>query len=108
MDEEMKMHGQKVSIEDEDLEQVSGGSDVDSLKGYTVIRTDSKGNATHWWSKYSINKECKDGFHFVCPHCGRLLHQGFLGRLYCDPCDEGWFVGSLPDGCRHGGIYPGC
>ena len=105
MDE--KMNEQKKSIKDEDLEKVSGGGPY-SLRGFMTLRTDSKGNPTHWWSRYYGDPSYKDGFHFVCPHCGGLLHQGFLGRLYCDPCDEGWFVENLPLGSQHPGIYPGC
>lgn len=42
------------------------------------------GRVTHW---------IKDGeiWHYTCPRCGRILHQGTLGLLYCDPCDD-WFT----------------
>lgn len=106
MDEEMKMNEQKQSVKDEELEQVTGGEMISPVEWNKVIRRDSKGNATHWKPNYG--DEHKDGFHYVCPHCGRLLHEGALGRLYCDPCDEGWFYFSLPKSSLHDGIYPGC
>ena len=66
-------------LPDESLDAVAGGGD-----GHDHYWTDSQGNATHW--------RHEDGkvYHYVCPKCGRLLHEGTLGLCYCDPCDE-WF-----------------
>ena len=103
---EEKINEQKLSVKDEELEQATGGEMITPVERDTAIRWDSKGNPTHWKPIYS--NQHRDGFHYVCPHCGRLLHQGTLKRLYCDPCDEGWFPFSLPKSCLHDGIYPGC
>ncbi len=95
----------KKTLSDEGLGNVNGGFGqiIDDLK---VIRRDSKGNPTHFkqicCGEYGDTERI---FHYVCPHCGGLLHQGFLGRMYCDPCDEGWFMGSLE---AVNGFYPGC
>ena len=96
-------------LSQENLEQISGGGSGGlQPSGYckyvVVIRTDSRGNATHW-QEYRGNEAVGAPFHYVCPHCGRLLHEGFLGRKYCDPCDEGWMSIHLQ---RTNGIYPGC
>lgn len=94
------------ALSQEKLEQVSGGTCVPVHEPIInrVIRTDSRGNPTHWQG-YCGDMEHDGPFHYVCPHCGGLLHEGFFGRLYCDPCDESWFVVSLH---RREGFYPGC
>ena len=94
-------------ISPEELEQVSGGQlSEPSWTEVKAIRWDSRGNATHWQS-FRHGEPISEPYHYVCPHCGRLLHKGTLSRLYCDPCDEGWFRPNLPSSsCRHG-FYPG-
>lgn len=99
-DEEIKM-----ILSDEELDKVTGGYEGHSVIGsLNVIRRDSKGNPTH----FEITHDGKTTriWHYVCPHCGGLLHQGFLGRMYCDPCDESWFAGVSLE--RVEGFYPGC
>lgn len=102
-------------MSEEELDQVSGGEGVAEVTqrismGVTrVVRWDSRGNPTHWQECTHIgDTPLSEAWHFVCPHCGRLLHQGALRRLYCDPCDEGWFMGNLPGESKRKGIYPGC
>ena len=74
-------------LPDESLDAVAGGGDGDFYRddeNPTPVGSDSQGNTTHW--------QFPDGniYHYVCPKCGRLLHEGTLGLCYCDPCDE-WF-----------------
>lgn len=78
-------------VAEEELEQISGGVYKPSTIGPwpdTVVRRDSRGNPTHWRKNGRV-------YHYICPHCKSLLHQGTLSRLYCDPCDESWFAISL-------------
>lgn len=92
------------------LEQASGGYGGDignHTLTYKAIRWDARGNVTHWQAYY-VGTPCRNPFHYVCPRCGRLLHAGTLGRLYCDPCDESWFDFTIPSSCKREGIYPGC
>ena len=104
MDNE-KMKKQATEMNAQELEQVSGGRvctrlpwDVPSVE--EVVLRDRKGNPTH----YSCEGET---YHYVCPNCGRLLHEGTLDRLYCDPCDESWFALTIRDSCQRYGIYSG-
>lgn len=98
------------NLSDEMLEQVSGGGIPGGNHGkevdQVVIRRDGRGNPTHWQSFHG-SAAVGQPFHYVCPHCGRLLHEGAFGRVYCDPCDEGWFPG-FNVSLRRDGIYPGC
>ena len=76
-------------LPDESLDAVAGGGDGDcNDNNPTPVGSDSQGNTTHW--------RLADGdvYHYVCPKCGRLLHQGTLAMLYCDPCDE-WYSSSI-------------
>lgn len=103
----------KEELSEEKLEQVSGGElpitwaldgceENENPHTVKVLRRDGRGNPVYWQSG-------RDGrfFFYVCPHCGRVLHEGTLSRLYCDPCDEGWFSFNLPDGCKRYGSFPG-
>ena len=80
-------------LPDESLDAVAGGDDgshatYDHLTNPSPEGWDSQGNVTHWKS------EIKGVYHYECPKCGRLLHNGSGGYLYCDPCDK-WFSSSL-------------
>ena len=79
---------QSRELSDQELAQASGGADggdpVYKECVWDEWKTDSQGRVTHW----------KTGsgqiFHYTCPRCGRILHEGTLGMYYCDPCDD-WF-----------------
>ena len=72
---------QSRELSDQELAQASGGNAGGMA---TVWKKDSQGRVTHW----------KTGsgqiFHYTCPTCGRILHEGTMGYLFCDPCDD-WF-----------------
>ena len=97
----------KEELPKEKLKMVAGGSNHSENKENKPVRWDSKGNETHWL-EYCRDDDEYEPYHYRCPYCGRLLHKGALGRLYRDPCDEGWFAINIPWGCRYEGIYPGC
>lgn len=81
---------QSRELSDQELEQATGGQiDVGAVMNAEskIARTDSQGRPTHW------NKRNGGTYHFTCPTCGRTLHEGSLGLLYCDPCDE-WYTSS--------------
>ena len=83
-------------VAEEELEQISGGVYKPSTIGPDpVVRRDSRGNPTHWKSQGRV-------YHYICPHCKKLLHRGTLSRLYCDPCDESWFGITLSSEKRYG------
>lgn len=97
MADEKKQDNQQ-PVTEETLEQVSGGGAYGRTGGLSrVVCRDAKGNPTHWNGTHEPSKV----FYFVCPHCGRLLHQGTFLRMYCDPCDESWFGATLASkGCK--------
>ena len=76
---------QSRELSDQELAQASGGGNRRIESKATEWKTDSQGRVTHW----------KTGsgqiFHYTCPRCGRILHEGTMGVLYCDPCDD-WFM----------------
>ena len=75
-------------LPDESLDAVAGGDFNHVASKSTPVGSDSQGNTTHWQHANG------DVYHYVCPKCGRLLHQGTLALLYCDPCDE-WFTSPI-------------
>lgn len=90
-----KTRNEQQPVAEEDMEQVAGGSAYGRIPGALnpAVRWDSKGNATHWRDIHGLERG--KVYCFLCPHCGRLLHEGLFARLYCDPCDESWFGCSL-------------
>lgn len=85
-----KTNPQSRELSDQELEQATGGQiDVGAVVNAEnkMARTDSQGRATHWYSRNGGT------YHFTCPTCGRILHEGSFGLLYCDPCDE-WYTSS--------------
>ena len=81
---------QSRELSDQELAQASGGRDPSGRTDHdaglpTAWKTDSHGRVTHW------KTESGEIYHYTCPRCGRILHQGTLGLLYCDPCDD-WFT----------------
>ena len=76
---------QSRELSDQELAQASGGGALGSAGAASEWKKDSQGRVTHW----------KTGsgqiFHYTCPRCGRILHEGTMGVLYCDPCDD-WFM----------------
>ena len=67
-------------LSDQELAQASGG-DADTASEW---KKDSQGRVTHRKSGLGTI------YHYTCPRCGRILHEGTMGMLYCDPCDD-WF-----------------
>ncbi len=101
------MSEEKRMMNDNELEKVTGGElPFDTGADVICIRRDSKGNPTHFQGTRSGIPIEGNVWHYVCPHCGRLLHEGFLGRMYCDPCDESWIAGFTIG--LVAGFYPGC
>ena len=90
------------------LEQVAGGSRytkeiVDMVKEAQntkreVLRKDSRGRPIQW--KWTSPDGTVSIFHFVCPTCGRWMHFGTLGALYCDPCDSYYLTEDSQEACR--------
>ena len=72
---------QSSELSDQELAQASGGK----YKEYVddIWKRDSQGRVTHRKSGSTI-------YHYTCPKCGRILHEGTMGYLFCDPCDD-WF-----------------
>ena len=79
---------QRRELSDQELAQASGGGDdgdpISQECVWDVWKTDSQGRVTHW------KKNNGEIVHYTCPRCGRILHEGTLDFLYCDPCDD-WF-----------------
>ena len=75
---------QSRELSDQELAQASGGGNRRIESKATEWKTDSQGRVTHW---IKANGEI---YHYTCPTCGRILHEGTLSLLYCDPCDD-WF-----------------
>ena len=73
---------QSRDLSDQELAQASGGK----YKEYVddIWKRDSQGRVTHW------KKDSGAIYHYTCPTCGRILHEGTMGYLFCDPCDD-WF-----------------
>ena len=99
MADEKKQNKLEQTAAEETLEQVSGGIYKPAVEIDVVVRRDSKGRPTHWRSRSGA--DYGKVYYYVCPHCGRLLHEGFFGRLFCDPCDESWFGISLSQEMRY-------
>lgn len=76
---------QSKELSDQELEQAAGGQADINGSSATEWQKDSQGRVTHWHTDYG------EIYHFTCPKCGRILHKGTLGYLYCDPCDK-WFT----------------
>ena len=75
---------QSRDLSDQELAQASGGGGDINGSAACVWKRDSQGRVTHW--KTDSGKID----HYTCPRCGRILHEGTLDFLYCDPCDD-WF-----------------
>ena len=107
--EKKMMNEMNQPLTEQDLEEISGGVGSPGVRyrpqTLMIIRRDSKGNPTHFQNCFN-GLPSDEPYHYVCPHCGRLLHQGIFDRMYCDPCDESWWADfSLK---RVSGFYPGC
>ena len=74
---------QSRDLSDQELAQASGGGFQGLDKSHEWKR-DSQGRVTHRKSEFG------EIYHYTCPKCGRILHEGTMGFLYCDPCDD-WF-----------------
>ena len=78
-----KSNFQSSELSDQELEQASGGG-FQGLDKSHAWKRDSQGRVTHRKSEFG------EIYHYTCPKCGRILHEGTMGFLYCDPCDD-WF-----------------
>ena len=67
------------ALTDDQLGDVQGGKqyhhDTNTGKYYKWVGSD-------WNSAY------------LCPNCGKPVHEGWGWRFYCDDCDESWFYES--------------
>lgn len=67
------------ALNDSQLEEVQGGldyhHDTNTGKYYKRVSDD-------WDSAY------------LCPNCGKPVHQGLGARFYCDDCSESWYFES--------------
>lgn len=75
---------QSRELSDQELAQASGGGATARANFASEWKKDSQGRVTHW------KTESGKIYHYTCPTCGRILHIGTMGYLYCDPCDD-WF-----------------
>ena len=82
-----KSNFQSSELSDQELAQASGGGFQGLDKSHEWKR-DSQGRVTHW------KKDSGEIYHYTCPRCGRILHEGTMGVLYCDPCDDWFMAGS--------------
>ena len=78
---------QAVSLDDANLENVSGGGLM-----YTHVESTDK---YYMWTSSCFTHNGK----YLCPRCGRPVHYGAGCRFYCDPCDCSWWYENhlLPD-----------
>ena len=80
-------------LSDDALSAVAGGEDngvpVTASIETAVYKRDSRGNPTHWKETHVVEGTYQI-YHYECKKCGRILHEGFFGVYYCDPCDE-WY-----------------
>lgn len=81
-------------LSDDALSAVAGGADDGEPVSrvnieITVYERDSRGNATHW-KKTNVDTGTYQIYHYECEKCKRILHKGFFGVYYCDPCDD-WY-----------------
>ena len=85
---------QSRELSDQELAQASGGADgfAEPKWVWHEWKRDSQGRVTHWKTEKGPRYQI---LHYTCPRCGRILHRGTMGYLYCDPCDD-WFM-SGPD-----------
>ena len=75
---------QSRELSDQELAQASGGGGDINGSAACVWKRDSQGRVTHRKSEFG------EIYHYTCPKCGRILHEGTMGVFYCDPCDD-WF-----------------
>ena len=80
---------QRRELSDQELAQASGGADgfAEPKNKWYEWKRDSQGRVTHWKTEDGPRFQI---LHYTCPKCGRILHEGTMGFLYCDPCDD-WF-----------------
>ena len=66
-----------VELTDEELGSIQGGYNKVKARG-------------HFYKYTGTDLDNK----YLCPNCGKPVHQGAGWRFYCDPCDESWFLES--------------
>ena len=79
---------QSRELSDQELAQASGGGYGCIESTVSEWKKDSQGRVTHW------KKGNGTIYHYTCPTCGRILHEGTMRFLYCDPCDDLFMSGS--------------
>ena len=84
-DAELKKSFSK-ELSDDELSAVAGGKDSYDL----LIREYDSVLVYEQYDWVGGDEDLK----YLCPNCGRPVHKGTLGRFYCDPCDESWFLES--------------
>ena len=77
----------KDELNEEQLENVSGGGDVSKSESRSEQSTTATG-----WDVYGNEIQWKHGdeyFHNVCGECRKeIVHKGTGGFYYCDRCNE--------------------
>lgn len=72
-------------LSDDELSAVAGGD--------KELYWDENGDLTHWEDSYGRI------YHYECPLCRGVLHEGRFWLLYCDKCDD-WFTFTAGDAIR--------
>ena len=71
----------EIPMTDSQLKTVAGASG--RVPGELCERIEcSKGECGRFWLKSHVIE------YQPCSHCGKPMHEGTLGFLYCDPCDN--------------------
>lgn len=81
MAEEKKLDEMLHPLEDDELENVSGGEILDRKGRYVGIEQRYRPYFLDPHEIWSVH-------YFPCSKCGRPMHIGTANMWYCDPCDR--------------------